>query len=519
MAAVGATSPSQAAAQPATMEGGVLWLAAFLLAAGNFMVVLDMTIANVSVPTIAGGLAVAPNEGTWVITSYSVAEAIMVPLTGWLAARFGALKVFVAGMVGFGICSALCGLAPSLGFLILFRIMQGLCGGPIMPMSQTLLMRVFPPAQRGQAMGLWAMTTVVAPIVGPILGGWLCDNAGWPWVFYINVPIAAVCGFFAWRTLKAFETPSAPRRVDLVGLGLLIVFVGALQIMLDKGKELDWFGSPVIVALAIVAAIGFASFLIWELTEKEPIVDLRVFRHRGFTGAVVTIAITYGAFFASIVIAPLWLQTNMGYTATWAGLATAPAGVTAVILSPIVPRLMQRFDARALVTFGVGGLGLVALWRTGFASNAAFETVAITFLAQGIAMPFFFVPTTQIALTSVAPEETASAAGLSNFLRTISAAICAALATTWWDDAGTRNHSNIAGALNDTSGFATTLTHAGLSPAQALAQLENVTQSQAVMLATDQMFWIITVAFLIAACVVWLAPKPRIFSGPMGGGH
>ena len=209
----------------------------------------------------------------------------------------------------------------------------------------------------------------------------------------------------------------------------------------------------------------------------------------------------------------------MGYTATWAGLATAPAGVTAVILSPIVPRLMQRFDARALVTFGVGGLGLVALWRTGFASNAAFETVAITFLAQGIAMPFFFVPTTQIALTSVAPEETASAAGLSNFLRTISAAICAALATTWWDDAGTRNHSNIAGALNDTSGFATTLTHAGLSPAQALAQLENVTQSQAVMLATDQMFWIITVAFLVAACVVWLAPKPRIFSGPMGGGH
>jgi DHA2 family multidrug resistance protein len=209
----------------------------------------------------------------------------------------------------------------------------------------------------------------------------------------------------------------------------------------------------------------------------------------------------------------------MGYTATWAGLATAPAGVTAVILSPIVPLLMRRFDARALVTFGVGGLGLVALWRTGFASNAAFETVAITFLAQGIAMPFFFVPTTQIALTSVSPEETASAAGLSNFLRTISAAICAALATTWWDDAGTRNHANIAGALHDTSGFASTLTHAGLSPAQALAQLENVTQNQAVMLATDQMFWIITGAFLIAACVVWLAPKPRIFSGPMGGGH
>ena len=519
MAVAQTAAAGRPAALPASMRGSALWLAAFLLAAGNFMVVLDMTIANVSVPTIAGGLAVAPNEGTWVITSYSVAEAIMVPLTGWLAARFGALRVFVLGILGFGVCSALCGIAPSLGFLILFRIMQGLCGGPIMPMSQTLMMRVFPPAQRSQAMGLWSMTTVVAPIIGPILGGWLCDNAGWPWVFYINVPIAAVCGFFAWRTLAAHETPTEPRKVDFAGLALLILFVGALQIMLDKGKELDWFGSPVIVGLAIVAAVGFAAFLIWELTEPQPIVDLRVFRHRGFTGAVATIAITFGTFFASIVIVPLWLQTNMGYTATWAGLATAPAGVMAVILSPMLPKLMQRFDARALVTIGVGGLGLVALWRTGFASNAGIATVAITFVAQGVAMPFFFVPTTQIALTSVAPEETASAAGLSNFLRTISAAICAALATTWWEDAGARNHSDIAGALHDTAGFAATLGHAGLAPAQALAQLEALTQSQAVMLATDQMFWIMTAAFLVAAAVVWLAPKPRIFAGAPIGGH
>jgi len=300
---------------------------------------------------------------------------------------------------------------------------------------------------------------------------------------------------------------------------LLMIFVGALQIMLDKGKELDWFGSPVIVTLAIVAAIGFVAFLIWELTDEHPIVDLKVFRHRGFTGAVLTIAITFGAFFASIVLVPLWLQTNMGYTATWAGFATAPAGVMAVIISPFVPRLMQRFDARLLVTFGVAGLGLVALWRAGFASNATFWVIAVTFLGQGIAMPFFFVPTNQIALSSVTPEETASAAGLSNFLRTISAAFGTALLTTAWDDAGARNHSNIAGALNDPTGFTSTLTRAGLSPAQAMAQLEGVTQSQAVMLATDQMFLVMFVAFLVAAAVVWLAPKPRIFQGgaPAGG--
>src|SRR6202789_1185955 len=276
-----------AASDFAPMSGALLWIGGGFLALSNFFVVLDITITNVSVPNIAGGLAVSPDQGTWVITSYSVAEAIVVPLTGWLAQRFGAVKLFVVAILGFGVCSALCGLAPSLGMLVAFRVMQGLCGGPIMPMSQTLMMRVFPPQLRGQATGLWAMTTVTAPIAGPILGGLLCDNAGWPWIFYINVPVAAACGFFAWRLLASQETPTARRRIDFVGLGLLIVFVGAVQILLDKGKELDWFGSPVIVGLAIVAAIGFACFLIWELTDQPPIVDLRVFRHRGFTGAVI----------------------------------------------------------------------------------------------------------------------------------------------------------------------------------------------------------------------------------------
>jgi DHA2 family multidrug resistance protein len=506
-------------AEPVPLKGGALALAGFVLAAANFMVVLDMTVANVSVPNIAGGLAVAPSEGTWVITSYSVAEAIMVPLTGWLAQRFGAVRVFVLGIIGFGVCSALCGIAPSLSTLILFRVLQGMCGGPIMPMSQTLMMRVFPPQQRSQAMGLWSMTTVVAPIAGPILGGILCDTAGWPWVFYINVPVAAACGFFAWRMLASQETPTSYRRVDFTGLALLIVFVGAMQIMLDKGRELDWFASPVIVGLAVVAAVGFAAFLIWELTDTEPIVDLRVFRHRGFAGSVATLAISFGAFFSSIVLVPLWLQTNMGYTASWAGFTTAYSGVLAVVFSPIVPRLMDRFDPRALVSFGVAGLGVVAFLRVHFASNADYWTIALTFLVQGIAMPFFFVPTTQIALSSVLPQETASAAGLSNFLRTTAAAFSAAIVTTLWENAGSRNHADIAGALHDAAGVRTTLMHAGMSSGQALSQIDNIAQSQAVMLATDQVQFGITLAYLFAACVVWFAPKPKIFAADGGGGH
>lgn len=509
-----------APAEPMPLKGAAIWLAGFLLAIGNFMVVLDMTVANVSVPSIAGGLAVSPSQGTWVITSYSVAEAIVVPLTGWLAQRFGAVRVFVIGMIGFGLFSALCGLAPSLGLLVTFRVMQGVCGGPIMPMSQTLMMQLFPADKRSQAMGLWSMTTVTAPIAGPILGGVLCDNAGWPWVFLINVPVAALCAFFAWGMLKDHETPTSARRIDYVGLALLVVFVGALQIMLDKGKELDWFGSPVIVALAVIAAIGFAAFLIWELTDDTPIVDLRIFRHRGFAGAVITIGITFGTFFSTILLGPLWLQTNMGYTATWAGYTTALGGVLAVMMSPIVPRLMTRFDARALVSFGVAGLGVVAFLRAQFASNADYWTVAWTYLAQGLVMPFFFVPTTQIALSSVLPQETASAAGLQNFLRTMSAAFFASITVTWWDNKTARNHADMAGALHDVGAVQHTLTHGGMTASQALSQIDNLTQSQAVMLATDQMFMVMTLAYLVAACVVWLAPQPRIFgAAPAGGGH
>ncbi|HLY80270.1 MAG TPA: MFS transporter, partial [Caulobacteraceae bacterium] len=328
----------------------------------------------------------------------------------------------------------------------------------------------------------------------------------------------AVCGFFALQMLRSQETPTERRPVDFVGLGLLVLFVGALQIMLDKGKELDWFGSPVIVTLAVVAAIGFACFLIWELTDEHPIVDLRVFRHRGFTGAVITIAVTYGVFFASILLVPLWLQTNMGYTASWAGYTTALGGVMAVVMSPIVPRLMQRIDARALVSFGVAFLAAVSLWRSHFASNASYWAIAVTFLVQGLCMPFFFIPTTQISLSSVLPQETASAAGLQNFLRTLSAAFCGALTTTMWDNAASRNHVTMAGALNDPERVQRTMGQLGLTADQALGQIEGLTQSQAVMLATDQMFLIMTAAFAFAACMVWLAPKPNIFAGQAGGG-
>jgi len=296
------------------LAGGTLWLTAILLAVANFLAVLDTSIANVSVSNIAGGLGASNSEGTWVITSYAVAEAIVVPLTGWLVSRFGTVRVFLSAMVLFGVCSALCGLAWSMNVLVGFRVLQGVAGGPLMPLSQTLLLQIFPKRQQPAAMTLWGMTTLAAPIAGPILGGILCDNVGWPSIFWVNVPIALAAPVILWRLIRSYETPTRRVRVDAVGLALLIVWVGALQIVLDLGKDHDWFSSNLIVAISAIAVVGFVAFLIWELTEKTPIVQLAVFRHRGFSMSMITLALAFGALFASNVLTPLWLQTLMGYT-------------------------------------------------------------------------------------------------------------------------------------------------------------------------------------------------------------
>src|SRR6202051_2677726 len=317
--------------QPA-LQGLMLWVGGIVLALANFVAVLNMTIANVTVPNMAGALGAGSSQGTWVITSYAVAEAITVPLTGWLSSRFGAVRVFVLAVFLFALFSLLCGMSTSLGMLLAMRVLQGMAGGPLLALSQTLLLRIFPKKQSMQAMGLWAMTTLLAPVVGPVLGGWLCDNYTWSYVFLINVPMALLFGVIAWFMLKRFHEPAVIKPVDTIGMLLLVVWVAALQIMLDEGKDLDWFSSTEICVLAIVAVIGFFSFLIWELTEEYPIVDLRVFRHRGFSSCMLVLGLAFGAFFGINVLTPQWLQYNMGYTTTWAGLVVAWGGVLSVVL-------------------------------------------------------------------------------------------------------------------------------------------------------------------------------------------
>ncbi len=491
-------------------EGKTLWFMAILLSMANFIAVLDMTIANVSVTSIAGALGASTTQGTWVITSYAVAEAIILPLTGWLAARFGAVRAFTTAMGLFGVFSLGCGLANSLGLLVGARVLQGLAGGPMMPLTQTLLLRIFPREKAMTATMLWAMTTLVAPVLGPILGGWLCDNYSWHWIFLINVPLALCCSTLVWHMLRKMPQKIEHARVDVIGLILLIVWVGALQLMLDEGKDLDWFSSNYIVTLAIIAVIGFIAFMIWELNEEHPIVNIRVFRHRGYSACLFTLALAFGGYFAVNVLTPLWLQSYMGYTPTWSGKTTAWSGVTAFLVSPLAAILSRRVDPRRLVFLGVTWLGIITFGRSFFNTDASYWWIIFPIILMGFGSPFFFVPLTSLALASVEEHETASAAGLMSFIRTLSGAIATSMVTTAWEDRTNYMHAELSGIIDSTGEYFRMMIDNGMSTEMARSLLNNMVTTQSVMLATNEIMFIVSGLIIIAAFAVCVVPKPRL---------
>lgn len=490
------------------MQGAALAAAVFVLSLATFIVILDTTIINVAVPHIAGAFAASANEGTWAITSYAVAEAFTVPLSGWLVARFGVVRTFLAAILGFAVFSMLCGIASSLAMLVVFRVFQGLCGGPLMPASQTLIMRVTPSHRVELAMGLWMMTTILAPIAGPILGGTLADGIGWRWAFYINIPVAAFCAVGAWWLFRRRETQASKVPVDFIGLALLALWVGALQIMLDNGQDQDWFASPWIVGLLVAAVLGFVAFVIWELTDDHPVVDLRVFRHRGFAVSAAAMSFTFGAFFASIVLMPLWLQINLGYTSTLSGYVLSFQAIFGVIVAPVAAILMTKIDPRAVMSAGLAILALAILYRGGYALNISFEKMILPQLAMGIGIPLFFVPLMTLSMTAVRPDETAAASGLINFLRTIAGAIATAAVISAWSSDAISSRSDLVGRLHRPDAFLAGLDNKGLPPGQALGSLDSMVQSQSIMLATNHMFLLLGLVVALTAAGIWLMPRP-----------
>lgn len=507
-----------AAGQLQPLTGAKLMLAAVGLALANFIVILDTTITNVSVPHIAGGLAISPTQGTWTITSYAVAEAITVPLTGWLANRFGTYRTLIAALIGFALFSALCGLAHTIELLVVFRILQGLSGGPLMPLTQTLMMRIFPPEKMGVGMALWGVTTISAPIFGPLIGGYLSENWSWPWIFYINLPAIGLCLLIVTRLVARYETETRSDRIDGIGLALLILSVGAFQLVLDLGREHDWFNSAGIVSLAVIAVVGFGAFVIWELTDSHPVVDLRLLRHRTLWVGLIVMMLGFGGFFATVVLVPLWLQSTIGYNAEESGHVMALFGVLAVCMAPVAGKLSQKVDLRLMITAGLLWLGLMSVMRMQWTTEGDFWTFALPSLLQGAGMPFFFLGVMTYGMASVPPQDTAAAAGLLSFVRTVSGAIGTAVATSMWDSSTRVTRDTLAGELNDPAGTMNQLQSAGFSDGQARGVIERLVDAQAATIGATHVFQLAALVLLVAAAVVWMGPRATAAEsqGPVG---
>lgn len=482
------------------------------LALAVFMYVLDGTIANVSLPTIAGNLGANSSQSAWVITSFVASNAIALPLTGFLVRRIGQLPLFLWSMGLFTVASLLCGLAMNMEMLILCRVLQGAVAGPLIPTTQALMLSIYPPEKRGYALSMIAMITVVAPIAGPLLGGWITDNYSWRWAFLINIPVGIFACLLVANQMRGRPENKVQARVDLIGLAALIVGVGALQILLDKGNEEDWFNSGLIVILTITAVVTLAFFIIWELTEPQPIVNLHLFRQRNFRVGTLALVFAYSAFYAINVIVPLWLQQTLGYTPIWAGFAVAPMGVLPLLLMSFMGKYAPRFNMRWLVSVAFVLLAFSSFLRSGFVIDIDFQHIALIQLLQGLGLALFIMPINTILLSDLKPDEIAAGSGLATFMRTLGASLAVSITTLLWDRRSIMHHARLGESLtpyDQETRQAVTILGQGY-PQQGNQLLDNLVTEQATQLAFNDVSYALAGVFLIAIVLVWFAKPPFI---------
>ena len=495
------------------LQGGALAMLTLVLSLATFMLVLDSTIANVAIPTIAGDLGASSSQGTWVITSFGVANAISIPITGWLAKRFGEVRLFLIATLLFVLASWLCGIANSLEMLIVFRVLQGAVAGPIIPLSQSLLLNNYPPEKRGMALAFWSMTIVVAPICGPILGGWISDNIHWGWIFFINVPIGLAVVLISWKILEGRESRISHQPVNTIGLILLALGVGALQLMLDQGRELDWFNSTEIVVLTIIAAVGLIALIIWELTDDNPVVDVSLFKSRNFTVGCVSTSLAFLVYSGTVVLIPLLLQQVYNYTATWAGLAAAPVGLLPILLAPIIGKFGNKIDMRILITVSFMVYALTFYWRAvTFEPEMTFMDVALPQFVQGLAVACFFMPLTTITLSGLPPEKMASASSLFNFLRTLAGSIGTSLTTFIWYNREAVHHTQLTEVINPynpiSQQFFQTMGSFGLSEEQTASYIAREITAQGFIIGANEIFFVSAITFISLVVLIWFAKPP-----------
>lgn len=506
-------------------KGFRLFLLNFALGLGTFIQVLDTSIANVAIPYIAGNLSVSADEGTWVITSFSASNAIVLPLTGWLADYFGRVKLFFWSVILFAVTSFFCGFSTSLTMLVFFRVLQGAVAGSLIPLSQSLLMANNPPDKQGSALGFWGMIVIVAPIVGPILGGYLTDEYSWPWIFYINIPIGFFSAFVAWYFLKDKESKIMRNPIDWTGIILLAIGVGCLQIMLDKGKDLDWFESNAIIALTIVSAISLTYFGIWTYYQKYPIVDFSFFKNSNFAFGTIAVTVGYLFYFGSTVVTPLWLQTEQNYTPFWAGVAVAPVGIAPFFLSTTVGKNLHRFDLRAVAALSFFIFSISFFYQANFTTEVSLWIIMWTRFIQGFGVAIFFLPLVQLALGSIPKDRYASASGLFNFIRIlVGSGFGTSLAIELWTRLEIFHHARLTEEL---SVFQPRTQHfyqkfGDMGPPFAISDsaplsthgvinriLDQMVEQQAFMLSTNDLSWLAAWGFLALIPLIFLCKKVK----------
>ncbi len=507
------------------------WIIALSVMFATFMEVLDTTVVNVSLPHIAGNLSATVDEATWALTSYLVANAIILPMTGWLAGVFGRKRLLMASITGFTLASLLCGLAPTLSLLVVFRIIQGTTGGALQPLSQAVLLESFQPHERGKAMAFWALGIVVAPIIGPVLGGWLTETYSWRWVFYINLPVGIVSLLMVRQFL--FDPPYIKHRegrgIDYWGIGLLAVGIGALQFVLDKGQEEDWFSSHVILLLTIVAAVALVWLIIHEWRSDDPVVDLHVFRERSYAVGVLLMTVVGFVLYGSLVLLPVMLQTLLGYPPMQAGIAMAPRGIGSFFMMPIVGILTGRFDPRKLLATGLAVGGLTMWWLGHLNLQAGYWDVFWPQLIQGMAMALLFVPLTTVTMDSIKPERMGNATSLFNLMRNIGGSIGIAATGTMLARRSQAYTAvigaHVTGYAPETQSMMAQMTAAFVAAGsdvvtaahRAQAAMFGMVQRQATMVAFVSIFQLLAIVFLGVVPLVLLMKRPKGRGGRGGG--
>ncbi len=508
------------------------WIIALTVMLATFMEVLDTSIANVALNHIAGSLSASVDESTWVLTSYLVSNAIILPMAGWFSSLMGRKRFYMICVALFTFTSLLCGLAPNLGSLIFFRVLQGIGGGAMQPIAQAILVESFPTNKRGMAMAVYGMGVVLAPIIGPTLGGWITDNYSWRWIFFINIPV----GFLALAlTQFLIFDPSYLKRhsvktglkVDYIGFGLLAVGLGALEIMLDEGQRHDWFGSTGITAAAIVAALCLLLVVLWELRTEHPVVELRLLKNRNFTLATITMYFLGFVLYASTVLLPIYLQTLMGYNATLSGLVLSPGGVVVLFLMPIVGFMLSKFEARWLVTFGVAMCSLGMYQMAQFNLDTDYRTAMMARVVQSVGMAFLFVPINTAAFSYLAKEQANNATGIINLARNIGGSSGIALTLTMLTRRTAFHQNMLAGHITGmeegyrsmVQGATGMLVAQGSDPVQAAQQahglLYGLLMRQSAMKGFIDSFFVLALLFLLMIPLMFLMKKAHPNKGEL----